>query len=48
MKTSAVDQILQQHKNQMEYVHDQIENKREHQIQVIQDKIQTKKLMKEQ
>ncbi|CAG2240643.1 unnamed protein product [Mytilus edulis] len=48
VKTSAVDQILQQHKNQMEYVHDQIENKREHQIQVIQDKIQTKKLMKEQ
>ncbi|XP_063435773.1 centrosome-associated protein CEP250-like [Mytilus trossulus] len=48
VKTSAVNQILQQHKNQMEYVHDQIENKREHQIQVIQDKIQTKKLMKEQ
>lgn len=48
VKVSAVDQIIQQHRNQMEYVHDQIENKREHQIQVIQDRVQAKKLMKEQ
>ena len=48
VKVSAVDQILQQHRNQMEYVHDQIESKRDHQIQVINDRVQTKRLMKEQ
>ena len=48
VQVSAVDQILQQHRNQMEYVHDQIESKRDHQIQVINDRVQTKRLMKEQ
>lgn len=48
VKVSAVDQILQQHRNQVEYVHEQIESKREHQIQVIQDRVQARKLAKEQ
>jgi NH3-dependent NAD+ synthetase len=48
VQVSAVDQILQQHRNQMEYVHEQIESKRDHQIQVINDRVQTKRLMKEQ